>query len=259
MKKRFTVLLTALFPLLTGCASFTGLAAERYDGMRIKRDEEVIDAFQENREILGLEKESYYSEALLEFLSQSALSFPEEEVLVGLNAWEHEVGGDWVPQGRYMVLYEGYFQPDSFIVRDANNQILYQQAMGYSSPSFELNLFDGQMIQGTSTDPIASIVLTNNPPYRPNAGEGEGIVMGNGVWHVGEHLPAGDYRISVPSGYTQYIPHLYLVSPDRSTRLFELLGSSNPAEVLYIDVTLEEGHVFLIENSMPLVFEVVGE
>lgn len=257
--KKLLFLSAPLFTL-AGCSSTTGLAAEYYDGVKIERDEAAIEAFIANREIIGAEKETYFDEMLFEFLAQPALPFPKRvEHPLGLTGYPNDVGTTLVPEGRYTIVFEGYGPPDSFMVTDESGKILYQQLMNQTAHTFELDLFAGQVIKGTTPDPIASIVLypeRTTPFFLPSSSEGEqnGVHFSNGVFHVGTHLPAGDYEVFIPSGFLQQIPHLYLVTANEETKLYELLGDPYAATEIKIDLTLKDGDVFLIENSPGLSF-----
>lgn len=253
-KWALTLLLSAV-PFLTACSSFTGFASERYDGVKINGDEAAIRAYKENREIIGAEKEGYQTDALFQFLTQPPLDFATEETYLGLTKYRNVVGKDLL-EGRYTVLYEGYSSPDTIIVRDESGEVLYQKMLSYAANTFELDLFNGQTIEG-STDAIASNIITNEPIAAPPASEG--ISLPNGVWHASTHIPAGEYEVHVPNSFSQYIPHLYVVSGDQEMRLYELLSLAPGEEEFTFSLTVEDGDVLLLEDSLPLIFTPIKE
>ena len=267
-KQRWLFASLCLFlPILTGCASFTGFASEYYDGHKISRNEETIAAYK-NLEILGEQKDAHFTASIKRFLSQPSLPLHEEETYSWLSTTPRVVGDDF-PEGRYHVFNNGRYPNDNFIVRDDNNEVIYQQVLGGFMAGFELDLFDGQIIEGGRDEDDAGVVLLDAELYQeiselgyyipPTSQVQGGIPLHNGVWHVGEHLPAGSYQAHFVSAFSQKTPLVYVLRADGETRLFELRGPvTHSFEEQLPEVTIEldlaEGDVLLIENSVPLTF-----
>lgn len=270
MRKKQTWWLASLclfLPVLAGCATFTGFASEYYDGHKISRDEEAITAYK-NHEIIGEEKEVHFTDSIKEFLSQPSLPLYDEETYLWLTTTPLVVGEDF-PEGRYHVFNNGRFPNDNFLVHDETNELLFQQVLGGVMPSFELDLFNGQTIEGGREKDSAGVVLLNDELYQqisasshflpPVSEVQSGIPLENGVWHVGEHLQAGAYQAHFPQAFSQKTPFLYILSTDGGSRLFELGGSlvfsfEEESPEITIDLDLAEGDVLLLENSVPVTF-----
>lgn len=270
MSKKQKWLLAGLclfLPVLTGCASFTGFASEHYDGHKISRNEEAIDAYKSN-EIIGEEKDAHFTASIKEFLSQPTLPLHQEETFLWLSTTPRIVGEDF-PEGRYHVFNNGKYPNDNVIIRDENNELLFQQVLGGFMAGFELDLFDGQTIEGGREEDSAGVTLLNDELYHqisasshfvpPMSKEQDGIPLQNGVWHVGEHLPAGSYRAHYVQAFSQKTPLLYILSANGETRLFELNRSlvfsfDEESPEITIDLDLLEGDTLLLENSVPVTF-----
>ncbi|MBM6615970.1 hypothetical protein JTF06_13845 [Desemzia sp. RIT804] len=233
---------TCLF--LSGCASWTGLMPEKYDGNVIEKNEAAIAGYNDHKEIIGAEKELYILEPFSEDLLRPSLPLVEKE-FVSIDAGEYTVGENF-SEGRYQFHYtsgliEPYLMNNATLrVTDKNGLLIVEELLTPFTASYlEVDLYDGNRVtlrgenfsveMGASTNVIAD--------------EETDIVLTNGVWEVGKHLNAGTYVVSESplSGY------LYLFDETTEPRVFELGGT--------IEVNEETGEITAGKSDKELTFE----
>lgn len=212
--------------LLSGCAGFTGLLPERYDGQAIEKNEEAIAAYNENQEIVGEGKELYLLEPFSEEILEPSLPLSEEPVRQ-MEPGMYTVGED-IPEGRYPFRYvnemmTGPMSNATLTIRDAEGQLILEELLSpMKMTPVEVDLREGNTVTLAGEEfPVEMGVSDNSPPMNGMGQNFEAdVTLAGGIWEIGEHLEAGTYVIShqPASGY------LYIFDETTEPRIIEFRG-----------------------------------
>lgn len=239
------------FLLLSACSSFTGLQKEMYDGKTIFRDEAAISAYSERLEIIGKEKINSFGTQMPDYFLHSPLPFLNHDA-IELSGEPKRVGKD-LPAGRYVIEKPEFEMGATLVIRDEEENILLQEVLGFYLSHIELDLHQGETVQMIGQNGSAlNAVSSSSASYQEE--NKSSISLPNGVWRVGEHLPAGSYYLSGSDTGNNDIPFLYVINEDGTFRLFELWVDFHASGSYEIPVELKEGQVLYLKNTPLLTF-----
>lgn len=251
--------------LLSGCASWTGLIPEKYDGNAIEADEAAIAAYNDHKEVIGAGKELFILEPFSEDLLRPSFSLTEKR-FVGIDSDEYTVGED-LPEGRYQFRYvselmEPHLMNNATLrVTDETGNLVFEELLTPFETSFlEMDLYEGNKLVLMGEDISVEIGASESRFVEEETAlslSKMDVLLTNGVWEVGEHLEAGTYIIpELPlSGY------LYVFDDTTEPRVFELGGiaefSEETGEMVSVEsekeLSLEENQkIYLKDLSQPL-------
>lgn len=260
-RKQLLALLTFL-PLLAACSAHAGKMPFSYGGNRLTINEEAIHAYQSNQEISKQEKQAYYPALFPDYMTRDTLPFPEKmprhlaphsqdgEVWIGS---EQQTVGEDFPEGRYVIVSVP-FQPAGNLMIHEKGELVFEQAF-YSSgtTTVEVNLYEGQKVN--MVGPKHAILFAHpDPSLSPYQQIEDRYILSSGIWKVGDHLPAGSYRLTDISASSSGIPFLYVIASDGTYRLYELLSSRNQPQKLDISVRLQVGETIYLGQLESLSF-----
>ncbi|UJF15482.1 hypothetical protein LZ578_11015 [Jeotgalibaca sp. MA1X17-3] len=240
-----------VFPLLVACSSTKGVLPQTYDGMKIIEQEEVIAAYSNAQKIIGKEKEDFFPSHMPEYYSQSPLPFLENET-VELTADSKIIGVD-LPEGRYVVEVPDYAPGASLIIKDQENQTIFQVVLGFLNNHIELNLYKNQSVSLVGQQG-STLLATSNAASSERTEENGIFTLSNGIWKVGEHLPAGSYSLSRPLNVGKDIPYFYIIEENGAYQVHELVTDFDIPEGFDIQVTLKDQQTLYIDKSQTLTF-----
>lgn len=250
-------LFVCLIPLLAACSSYTGVINQRYDGAVIETDAAALTAYAETQTIIKAEKEML-GQAIPDFFYDAPLGFVDEEYIRPLTHEPVTVGID-MPEGRYTIAKSDEMGTGYLTVLDADGTKVYEQLLDYTQSTLELNLYEGMKIKanegysprlivyGKTVDPFGGANMFGEAP--PPAEDGQKR-LGNGVYHIGEHLEPGEYALEVAVNFsTSGVNYVYLLNADGSFKVFELTADYRDWVDNSIPVTLTEGQTLFIASK----------
>lgn len=222
--------------LLSGCASYTGFRAPRYDGQPIEQDEEAIQLYQAHSQIDEEDEALYVRYPLSASLWEASLEFSDNEP-VELNEGSYIVGED-LPEGRVILQSESSdFSPDRWIIHTANVMITdgeeavvfeqhFQDDVGVMQAVVDLR--EGQTITVTGNDPILFVSYSDDSTAasEPLLEETETITLLAGHYEVGNQIEAGEYTIE--GVISPRSSELYIFSGESDQNIIELHSRLNP-------------------------------
>lgn len=252
--------------VLSGCSSFVGLASERYDGHKLEKDTGSIEAYEQRQEIVGRAKELYLTEPFSTDMTHSSLSFKSEPWQV-LESKTYTIGKD-LPESRYIISLgeesakgnvrledsEGVLKVEEYL--HANMGVVRVEADFYTGDQLIISGSEKGELLAFSTENLPeefneSWIFSSLPP------EEGGVVLGTGVWRIGEQIESGEYElINQPkNGY------VYIFSPDElEPSVIELKGDwhidPDTQEVVHIgrplSLSLVEGQVLYLQETLQI-------
>ncbi|WP_277630506.1 hypothetical protein [Atopococcus tabaci] len=263
LKRLCSVAWTGMSVLAAGCAGWTGLAPERYDGQDIQRNEQAIAAYQKNQEIIGEEKALYLLEPFSEELLEPPLPLTDEP------AHQMEPGiytiGEDISAGRYQFRYvtENMDPRNSgnatLTITDAEDRLVLRELLSPMTPMpVEVDLREGNRVTLAGEEFFVELGgRLENPVMQEIEAD---AVLSPGIWNVGEHVQAGTYLLEQqPAG-----GYLYIFEDTVEPRVIEFFSrwaidettgepiATGPA----LELTLEEGQtLYVAETPQPLLLQ----
>lgn len=257
--KRLSLLLFA--PLLASCSAYAGLMPYHYDGEKLTADEAAVAAYQEQREIIGKEKEAFYPASFPEYFTRDPLPYAEKvprglaphsengEVWIGADVLQV---GEKLPPGRYVIVPLEYQEGGNLIIREKGEVVFEEVLFSYATTAVEVNLYEGQSVQLIGGE-FAIAFAHPDPTYSRYEQKGEDFFFSSGIWKVAHHLPAGKYRLKEVEAGMAGTPFLYIIAPDGTYRLHQLAAGVGGEPVPEIVLDLHEGDSLYIGQTNRLV------
>lgn len=259
----FSLAFASLF--LSGCQGWTGVAAERYDGQKISKDTDAIDAYQERQEIKGKAKELYLLESFSPEIGQSVLPFIEKEP-VFLETKTYEIGKD-LPASRYILTYADWDKGSGHVrVEDSEGRLIAEEFIHphIGVQYFTADLHEGDKLQMTGTELGDLVALTTEEIPTEFTGYGgmeemvleeDTVNIQTGIWQVGTHIEPGEYElVDQPGEGFVYLFESEGAEPvlielngqtvDIDPHTFEVITTGDP-----IPLILSEGQVLYLQNT----------
>lgn len=243
--------------LLVGCSDFNGLRDPLYDGKPVKPDEEAIDIYHETREITGAEKDYYIRYPFSSAITDSSLSYPEEEPVL-LEDGKYVIGED-LPTGRATLIgNESVFGSENTVIhvgnltiRDAEEELYFENVFHseYGPLVTQVDLIDGHTLEIIGTGPEITVFYSESlpdDPYilmdppellvnlerldfeQPIIEDEKSVRLTAGIYEVGNHLEPGTYELGAV-----YAPHnteMVVFREGEELKVYELLTTAMPAE-----------------------------
>lgn len=250
-RMKFWSVMMTVFPLLAACSSTNGLLPETYSGTQIKRNEEAIVAYADAKQIIGEEKEEYFPAVMPDYYFKPSLPFLKEKV-VQLTTVPQVAGIDF-PEGRYVVEVPEFMPGANLLVQDEEGHIVFQEVLGFMNDRIEVNFYDHYSVS-IMGQKDSYLMASSSAAHSQRVAKKEEVSLTDGFWKVGEHIPSGTYSLSRPETFGGNIPFLYLIQPDGTYRVFELLGGMNHSVHSPIQVELKEKETIFIEKTHILTF-----
>lgn len=245
------IFLIIVFPILTACSSTNGVLPQTYDGMQIKKNETVVTAYTDAQEIIGKEKEDFFPSHMPDYYSQPSLPFLKKEP-DELTPNPKKVGVD-IPEGRYVVQVPQYAPGSNLIIKDKEDNAIFQVVLGSLNNNIELNLYANQSVSIVGREDSLLIATSDGSSSQLLEKNGT-FTLGDGIWKVGEHLPKGNYHLSRPLIVGKDIPYFYVIQENGSYQVFELLTDFDTPGGIDIQVELKDQQTLYIEKSQTLTF-----
>lgn len=211
----------------------------------------MIAAYKNAQQIVGKEREDYFPSHMPEYYSQSSLPFLENET-VEVTTDSKIIGVD-LPEGRYVIEVPDYAPGASLIIKDQENQTIFQVVLGFFNNHIELNLYKDQSVSLVGQQG-STLLATSNAASSERIEENGIFTLSNGIWKVGEHLPAGSYSLSRPLKVGKDIPYFYIIEEDGTYHVHELLTDFDIPGGFDIKVTVEDQQTLYIDKSQTLTF-----
>lgn len=263
LKRLWTLTLTGTSLLVGGCAGWTGLTPERYDGQDIHRNEQAIAAYQKNQEIIGEEKELYLLEPFSEELLEPPLPLTDEPTRQ-MEPGVYTIGED-VPTGRYQFRYvTEQMDPRNsgnatLTITDAEDRLVLRELLTpMTLVPVEVDLREGDRVTLAGENFYVEMGgRFENPAMQESEAD---AVLSTGVWAVGEHVQPGTYLLEQQpaTGY------LYIFEDTSEPRIIEFFSrwaidetTGEPvAAGPELELVLEKGQtLYVAETSQPLLLK----
>lgn len=222
--------------LLTGCASFTGLRAPRYDGQLIEQNDEAIQLYNDHSQVDEESESLYLRYTLSDSLFEPSMDFTDNDA-VELNEGQYTVGEE-LPEGRvYLQGESSDFSPERWIIhtanviiRDEEEAVVFEQHFQDDVGTMQafVDLREGHTVTLTGNDPILFVDYADQSVL-PEAPDGT-VTLFSGHYEVGNQIEAGEYTIE--GVISPRASELYIFTEDADTLIIDLHSRLNPTRII---------------------------
>lgn len=222
--------------LLTGCASFTGLRAPRYDGQLIEQNDEAIQLYNDHSQVDEESESLYLRYTLSDSLFEPSMDFTDNDA-VELNEGQYTVGEE-LPEGRvYLQGESSDFSPERWIIhtanviiRDEEEAVVFEQHFQDDVGTMQafVDLREGHTVTLTGNDPILFVDYADQSVL-PEEPDGT-VTLFSGHYEVGNQIQAGEYTIE--GVISPRASELYIFTDDTAITIIDLHSRLNPTRII---------------------------